>query len=60
MDYSGLNPRYYRNPRTGEIAGIMYNPEGFTITVPINEDNSDYQSLMKWAEEDGNTIQEAD
>jgi hypothetical protein len=60
MDYSTLNPRYYKDPMTGEVAGIMYSPEGFTITVPLSEDNSDYQSLMKWAKEDGNTIEEAD
>jgi hypothetical protein len=60
MDYSTLNPRYYKDPRTGEVAGIMYNPEGFTISVPIDENNSDYRSLMEWAKEDGNTIKEAD
>ncbi len=60
MDYSTLNPRYYKDPKTGEVAGIMYSPEGFTISVPIDEDNSDYRSLMEWAKEDGNTIQEAD
>ena len=59
MDYSTLNPRYYKDPRTGEVAGIMYNPEGFTISVPINEDNSDYQAIQAWVAE-GNTIEEAD
>ena len=47
MDYSKLNPRYYKDPKTGEIAGIMYNPEGFTITVPIDEDNMDYVEIMR-------------
>jgi len=27
--------------------------------VPINEDNSDYQEILKW-EAEGNTIEEAD
>ena len=27
--------------------------------VPLNEDNTDYQNILKWVEE-GNTIQEAD
>ena len=27
--------------------------------VPINEENTDYQEIMKWVEE-GNTIEEAD
>ena len=67
MDYSALNPRYYKDPKLqegdegyGEVVGIKYSPEGFTISVPIDENNSDYQSLMKWAEEDGNEIQAAE
>ena len=59
MDYSTFNPRYYKDPKTGEVAGIMYSPEGFTISVPINEDNSDYQAIQAWVA-DGNTIEEAD
>jgi len=60
MDYSTLNPRYYKDPRTGEVAGITYSPEGFTISVPIDESNSDYQAILEWAEEDGNEIQAAE
>ena len=29
------------------------------ISVPLDEDNTDYQNILKWVE-DGNTIQEAD
>ena len=60
MDYSTMNPKYYKDPRTGEIAGIKYSPEGFTISVPINEDNSDYQEILEWAKIDGNNIEAAD
>jgi len=28
--------------------------------VPLDPDNTDYAAILKWAEEDGNTIQEAD
>ena len=60
MDYSKLNPRYYKDPKTGEIAGIMYNPEGFTITVPIDEDNMDYVEIMKQVKEGTLTIKDAE
>ena len=30
-----------------------------TISVPLNEDNADYQNIQKWVDE-GNTIAEAD
>ena len=30
-----------------------------TLIVPISEDNTDYQNILKWVA-DGNTIQEAD
>ena len=60
MDYSTLNPRYYKDPRTGEVAGIMYSPEGFTISVPIDESNLDYQAILEWAKEDSNEIAAAD
>ena len=29
------------------------------LSVPINEDNTDYQNILKWVAE-GNTIEEAD
>ena len=28
--------------------------------VPLDPDNTDYAAILEWAEEDGNTIQEAD
>ena len=31
----------------------------FTISVPLDEANTDYQDILKWVA-DGNTIQEAD
>ena len=32
---------------------------GITKGVPIDEDNTDYQNILKWVA-DGNTIEEAD
>ena len=30
------------------------------LDVPLDPDNRHYAAILKWAEEDGNTIQEAD
>lgn len=35
------------------------NGSAVVLSVPINEDNTDYQNILKWVAE-GNTIQEAD
>ena len=37
---------------------VTYNDNSFCY-VPINEDNTDYQNILKWVA-DGNTIEEAD
>jgi len=34
--------------------------DGSTISVPLDPANRHYDAILKWAEEDGNTIQEAD
>ena len=33
--------------------------DGTTLYVPLAEDNTDYQNILKWVAE-GNTIEEAD
>ena len=40
--------------------GIVAVIDGVTMVVPIDPANRHYQAILKWAEEDGNTIQEAD
>lgn len=60
MDYSTLNPRYYKDPKTGEVAGIVYNPEGFTISVPIDENNTDYVEMKKQVDAGTLTIKDAE
>ena len=34
--------------------------DGTTYYVPLDPANRHYQAILEWAEEDGNTIQEAD
>ena len=33
---------------------------GQTWSVPLDPNNGHYAAILKWAEEDGNTIEEAD
>jgi hypothetical protein len=45
----------------GENAGIyVVTNDDRCISVPIDPANRHYAAILKWAEEDGNTIQEAD
>jgi len=34
--------------------------DGNLIFVPLDPDNTDYQAILEWAEEDGNEIQAAE
>jgi len=53
------------NVKKNKASGVFDNTYQVTlsnseiITVPKNEDNTDYQNILKWVA-DGNTIQEAD
>ena len=38
---------------------ILMTRNGITSSVPMNEENKDYQDILQWVT-DGNTIQEAD
>jgi len=46
-----------------DSVGVTYPPDdnGMVIkkTIPMNEENTDYQNILKWVAE-GNTIEEAD
>tara|TARA_R100001530_G_scaffold130183_1_gene100950 strand:+ start:241 stop:411 length:171 start_codon:yes stop_codon:yes gene_type:complete len=50
--------KYYFN---SEFAGyvVTYKDSHITKAVPVAEDNTDYQEILKWVAE-GNTIEEAD
>ena len=48
------------NPMNGQLGGYqMTLSDGKVWSVPINEENTDYQNILKWVAE-GNTIEEAD
>ena len=44
----------------GKNAGITAVIGDTTWHIPLVEDNVQYQAVLAWADEDGNTIQEAD
>ena len=33
---------------------------GLDCVVPLAEDNTDYQAILEWASQEGNTIEDAD
>jgi len=47
------------NPKTYNVSIQITYPNGIMKSVPMNEDNTDYQNILQWVAE-GNTIQEAD
>ena len=55
-----LSAKYYKNAH-GEQVAIKVKKENDlkTYYVPLADDNTDYQEIMKWVTE-GNTIEEAD
>ena len=46
-------------PGTDKICAYGMTRDGILYSVPLYEDNSDYQKILKWVEE-GNTIEPAD
>ena len=53
------NAKYHKDVISGENGSINCIINGQHCSVPMNEENSDYQAILKWVEE-GNTIEEAD
>tara|TARA_Y100000004_G_C8611337_1_gene284829 strand:+ start:322 stop:516 length:195 start_codon:yes stop_codon:yes gene_type:complete len=57
--------KYHKDPRTNKNSCVMIiypaNENGIAKAkaVPLDEDNTDYQNILKWVAE-GNTIAEAD
>jgi hypothetical protein len=53
----------YESGTTAEnsVVRVTYEgqPSGSMMTVPVNNENTDYQKILKWVA-DGNTIEEAD
>ena len=53
------NAKYHKDVISGKNGSINCIINGQHCSVPMNEENSDYQAILKWVEE-GNTIEEAD
>tara|TARA_Y100000992_G_C21173841_1_gene447274 strand:+ start:544 stop:729 length:186 start_codon:yes stop_codon:yes gene_type:complete len=57
------NAQYYRilvDKDTYENTGVKATIDGQEMSVPLDPANRHYAAILEWAEEDGNTIQEAD
>ena len=52
--------QYVSSYITGENDSITVVSNGVTMSVPLDPDNTDYQAVLEWAEEDGNEIQAAE
>ncbi len=52
--------QYLRSEFDDSISTIKATIDGQEMFVPIGSDNRHYAAILEWAEEDGNTIQEAD
>lgn len=50
----------YNTDSEGNNVTIACTMNNKNYTVPIDPDNTDYQAILEWAEEDGNTIQDAE
>jgi len=51
--------QYVTDLRGGDST-ILAVIDGTPMTVPQDPSNRHYQAILEWAEEDGNTIEEAD
>ena len=52
--------QYQKNKDDNQNVAISAVIDGQTWSVPLDTGNSHYAAILEWAEEDGNTIQEAD
>ena len=53
------NAKYHKDVITGKNGSINCIINGQHCSVPMNEENTHYQDILKWVAE-GNTIEEAD
>ena len=56
-----LNVKKLNSPIDGKLSSylVITDNNKIQLTVPKDEDNTDYQEILQWVA-DGNTIQEAD
>ena len=52
--------QYTTSMISGERDSITVVSNEITMSVPLDPDNTDYQAVLAWAEEDGNEIQAAE
>jgi len=52
--------QYTTSMISGERDSITVVSNEITMSVPLDPDNTDYQAVLAWAEEDANEIQEAE
>ena len=51
--------KFLKNPEKDEIIGVLLQRNSMSISIPINEENTDYQEYLAWVAE-GNTAEAAD
>ena len=52
--------KYNKSKHSDDNVSISCVMNGRHVCVPMSEDNTSYQSILEWAEEDGNEIQAAE
>ena len=57
VESAKYNKDTYENSKNASINAVI---DGQTWSVPLDPNNGHYAAILKWAEEDGNTIEEAD
>jgi hypothetical protein len=57
VESAKYNQDTYDNSKNASINAVI---DGQTWSVPLDSNNRHYAAILEWAEEDGNTIEEAD
>ena len=55
-----IQAKYLRNVMSGELCGIQIDYDTYTVSCPLNPENSDYAEIMRQVEAGELTIQPAD
>jgi len=51
--------KFFKNPITEDINGVYTIKDDKTYSIPLDEENTDYQEYLEWVAE-GNTAEAAD
>jgi len=52
--------KYAKHPAMEGNVSVIATIDGEELSIPLDPANRHYAAILEWAEEDGNTIQEAD